>query len=69
MAPAAFALLLSAQTPAPSQRELNWRQDFQTLSAAMKASGIRIAGGIATKGQKDFARLYPNFDCSTCRSL
>jgi hypothetical protein len=36
-----------------------WHQDLQILSAGMKASGIRIAGGIATRGQKDFAVLYP----------
>src|SRR5580692_457430 len=60
---AAAAGVLAAQAPSPApDRELHWRQDFQALSAGLKASGFRIAGGIATKGQKDFALLYPNFD-------
>ncbi len=32
------------------------------MAVALKAPGIRIAGGLATRGQKDFALLYPNFD-------
>jgi hypothetical protein len=44
------------------ERVARWHQDLQALSAGMKASGIRIAGGIATRGQKDFAILYPGFD-------
>ena len=39
-----------------------WHQDLQALSTGLKAPGIRFAGGIATRGQKDFAVLYPNFD-------
>ena len=46
----------------PAEREAHWRQDLQALSAGLKAPGIKIAGGIATRGQKDFADLYPNFD-------
>ena len=46
----------------PSQRELEWRQDLQFLTAGLKAPGLRIAGGLATRGQKDFELLYPNFD-------
>jgi hypothetical protein len=56
-------LALSAQEPGNSpEREQRWRQDLQFLTAGLKAPGIRIAGGIATKGQKDFALLYPHFD-------
>lgn len=43
-------------------REARWRQDLQFLSAGLKAPGYRIAGGIATRGQKDFSTLYPTFD-------
>ena len=60
---ALIGLVHAAQEPASSpDRELHWRQDLQALSAGLKAPGIRIAGGIATKGQKDFAQLYPHFD-------
>jgi hypothetical protein len=59
----AAAGVLAAQASSPvSDRELHWRQDFQAMSVGLKASGYRIAGGIATKGQKDFALLYPHFD-------
>jgi len=50
------------QTVSPAEREAHWKQDLQTLSAGLKAPGIRIAGGIATRGQKDFPEVYPNFD-------
>ena len=44
------------------ERAVRWHQDFEALSAGLKATGFRIAGGIASRGQKDFALLYPNFD-------
>jgi hypothetical protein len=56
---AIFAALASAQA---DERVVRWHQDLETLSAGMRATGIRIAGGIASRGQKDFAILYPNFD-------
>jgi hypothetical protein len=46
----------------PAGRELQWRQDLQCLTAGLKAPGYRIAGGVATRGQKDFSTVYPNFD-------
>jgi hypothetical protein len=62
-----FLLLVTAlsaqqQTVTPAEREARWREDFNAMSAGLKARGIRIAGGIATRGQKDFAILYPKFD-------
>src|ERR1700679_4116835 len=46
----------------PAEREARWKQDLQALSAGLKAPGFRVAAGIATRGQKDFADVYPNFD-------
>jgi hypothetical protein len=46
----------------PAQREAAWQQDLQVLTTGLKAPGVRIAGGLATRGQKDFASLYPNYD-------
>lgn len=58
-----FGPVLCAQEAANQpDRELHWRQDLQVLTSGLKAPGIRIAGGIATKGQKDFALLYPHFE-------
>jgi hypothetical protein len=47
---------------APEQRSKNWHDDLEFLSRGLKAPGVRIAAGIATRGQKDFAILYPHFD-------
>jgi hypothetical protein len=44
------------------QRALRWTEDLQFLSSGMKAGGFRVAGGLATRGQKDFSVLYPDFD-------
>jgi hypothetical protein len=41
---------------------MHWRQDLGALATALRAPGIRITAGIATRGQKDFAEVYPNFD-------
>jgi hypothetical protein len=58
-----FGAVISAQEPStPADRELHWRQDLEFLASGLKAPGIRIAGGIATRGQKDLALLYPHFD-------
>jgi hypothetical protein len=58
-----LAITLCAQQPTVSaDREMHWKLDLQAMASALKAPGIRIAGGIATKGQKDFAQLYPQFD-------
>jgi hypothetical protein len=46
----------------PAGRELQWQQDLQFLASGLKAPGYRIAGGLATRGQKNFATVYPNFD-------
>jgi hypothetical protein len=50
------------QISSPSERQAHWRQDLEALATALRVPGIRIAGGIATRGQKDFAEVYPNFD-------
>jgi hypothetical protein len=52
----------SSKAVSPAEREAHWRQDLQALALGLKAPGIKIAGGIATRGQKDFADVYPNFD-------
>ncbi len=60
------AVAISAQEPAaPAERDIRWVQDLQVLSAGLTAPGFRIAGGIATRGQKDFALLYPGFDAES----
>jgi hypothetical protein len=38
-----------------------WREDLQFFQSKFGASGFRIAGGVATRGQKDLEKLYPNF--------
>jgi hypothetical protein len=61
----AYCILIasaSAQLPKAAEREAHWRKDLQALADALKAPGIKIADGIATRGQKDFADVYPNFD-------
>ena len=57
-----IASALAQQAPSPAEREAHWLQDLQVLSSGLKAPGVRIAAGIATHGQKDFAQVYPNFD-------
>jgi hypothetical protein len=52
----------TSQISSPLERQAHWRQDLEALASALRAPGIRIAGGIATRGQKDFAEVYPNFD-------
>lgn len=58
----AAACVLAQQAPSPAERQAHWLQDLQALSSGLKAPGVRIAAGIATRGQKDFAEVYPNFD-------
>ena len=53
---------LAQKAPSPAEREAHWLQDLQVLSNGLKAPGIRVAAGLATRGQKDFAEVYPNFD-------
>jgi hypothetical protein len=52
----------STKPVSPAERESHWRQDLHVLAAGLKAPGIKIEDGIATRGQKDFAEVYPNFD-------
>lgn len=51
----------SPKVVSPAEREAHWRQDLQALAGGLKAPGIKIEGGIATRGQKDFSDVYPNF--------
>ncbi len=57
-----FLIADAQQTPSPAERQAHWREDLQFLAKGLKAPGIRFAGGIATRGEIDFAYLYPNFD-------
>jgi len=52
------AASLNAQT---SDREAQWRQDLQFFADHMGAPGhsVDLKYGIITRGQKDFAKLYP----------
>jgi hypothetical protein len=54
--------ILFAQAPSSGDRDAHWREDLKALASGLKAPGIRVAAGIATRGQKDFADVYPNFD-------
>jgi hypothetical protein len=53
-----FGLLCRAQQVASAGR---WREDIDFLVSALSASGTSVdfSRGIASRGQKDFARLYP----------
>src|SRR5215469_17624448 len=57
----AFCTSLFAQTPPTPLGAAAWREDLKVFRSKFGASGIRIAGGIATKGQKDLDKLYPSF--------
>src|SRR5579863_1238183 len=50
------------QEPA-AERTAHWREDLQSLSTAISAKGtsVDLHRGIATRGQKDFEKLYPRF--------
>jgi len=55
-----IAALAQDQT-APAEREAHWRQDLQFFAAGLGASGhsVDFHSGISTRGQIDFAKLYP----------
>jgi hypothetical protein len=50
---------LLAQSPPAPLGEAAWREDLKFFVAHFGASGIAIRSGIATRGEKDFAKLYP----------
>jgi len=57
---------LSASAPpslpaASADRSARWQQDFRALTEGFSASGVTLdmLRGISTRGQKDFAKLYP----------
>jgi hypothetical protein len=58
----AIASVLAQQAPSTAEREAHRLQDLQALASGLKAPGARVAAGLATRGQKDFAQVYPNFD-------
>jgi hypothetical protein len=55
----AFGHPLFAQSPPAPLGEAAWREDLKFFIAHFGASGIAIRGGIATRGEKDFEKLYP----------
>jgi hypothetical protein len=61
LAIALLALAAAAQAPPTPLGAAAWREDLKVFRSKFGASGIRIAGGIATKGQKDLDKLYPSF--------
>ena len=50
---------LFAQSPPAPLGEAAWREDLKFFVAHFGASGIAIRGGIASRGEKDFEKLYP----------
>ena len=53
------AACLWAQSPQPPLGEAVWREDLNYFAAKFSEPGMAIRAGIATRGQKDFATLYP----------
>jgi hypothetical protein len=50
---------LLAQSPRAPLGEVAWREDLKFFVAHFGAPGVTIRYGIATRGQKDFEKLYP----------
>lgn len=59
-----------AQTPpwSPAEREMRWQQDLKYFADKFSTGGYAVdfQRGISTRGQKDFAKLYPktSFDAA-----
>jgi hypothetical protein len=65
--PALITGLIPALADSPASeadRQAHWREDLKALSDGLKKQGysVDLARGISTRGQKDFALLYPTFD-------
>lgn len=45
----------------PAERETHWREDLQYFAAGLSATGhtVDFQRGVSTRGQIDFAKLYP----------
>lgn len=55
---------LHAQTPvSAAEREAHWNEDLRFFADSLSASGttVDLQRGISSRGQKDFAKLYPKF--------
>jgi hypothetical protein len=60
------AVMGAAQTPG-SERDAAWEDDFRVLSKALSPRGPaadfkRVISPLGQRGQKDFSKLYPNFE-------
>ena len=54
-------VVTSAQIPTASLGKAEWEADLKFFAEKFSASGIQLTRGIASRGEKDLSKLYPNF--------